>query len=67
MKIVEEVTPLDRRCGIGTCQATYVLSDGKFLIIGKKPPAELQAEIQHKVAPDEQVIVIDPAYLPAIS
>ena len=63
VKIEEELTPIPLRCVTETCQSVFRLSDGNFLIIGKKISGELLDQIKQKVGEDEHVIMIEPAYL----
>ena len=61
-KIKEELTPAHLRCSWGGCPAVYSLSDGKLLVIGKKPAEDLAAQIEGKVADDEFAVVLGPEF-----
>jgi hypothetical protein len=60
--MLEDITPSHLRCVAGYCVAVYKTDDGDFVIIGKKPGAEISKQIEGKVGPDEEVIVISPDY-----
>lgn len=71
---LEDVTPAELKCDVSvSCPAVYEacpagdcpsvhVHGGQFVIIGKKPPPEILAELGHKVGEDEDIIVIDKAY-----
>jgi len=59
---LEDVTPEDLKCDIGvSCPAVHQ-AGGEFVIIGKKPSAEILAELGHRVGEDEDIIVIGKGY-----
>lgn len=60
--MLEDITPQALRCDSAWCVAVYKTEDGKLLVVGKKPQADLAKEIEAKVGPDEEAVVIDPEY-----
>ncbi len=70
VKLVDR-TPKHLRCTFGACPSVYELedltpavhsADRQLVIIGKKPSAEIMAELGHRVGEDEDIIMIDRAY-----
>jgi hypothetical protein len=59
---LEDITPNHLRCPAGYCVAVYKMDDGNLLVIGKKPKADISKQIEGKVGPDEDVIVISPEF-----
>lgn len=70
---LEDVTPEDcevsascpavhvAKCPMGDCPSVHEHGD-QFVIIGKKPSAEVLAELGHRVGEDEDIIVIGKEY-----
>jgi hypothetical protein len=56
--MLEDITPSHLRCAAGYCVAVYKTADGDLVIIGKKPGGEISKQIEGKVGPDEDAIVI---------
>jgi hypothetical protein len=59
---LEDITPSHLRCPAGYCTAVYKMEDGNLLVIAKKAQVENFKQIEGKVAPDEEVIIISPDY-----
>lgn len=60
---MKDITPQHLRCAISQCPSVNTIEDGReLLIIGKKPSAELLAQIEGRVGADEYAIVIPAAY-----
>jgi hypothetical protein len=60
MKIVDQ-TPKHLRCTLGACPSVHQ-HGGQLVIIGKKPSAEIMAELGHRVGEDEDIIMIGKEY-----
>jgi hypothetical protein len=60
--MLKNITPHHLRCAAGYCVSVYQMEDGRLVVIGKKPQAEVAKEIEGKVGPDEEVVVISPDF-----
>lgn len=60
---MRDITPSIFKCNLGLCPAVYELDSGQVLIIGKKPSALLNKQIETKVGEDEYAIIVDPRML----
>lgn len=62
---VYEITPADLQCEISiSCPSVHAISNsGDLIIVGKRLPPELQAQMEGKVGDDEYAVIIDRALL----
>ena len=65
---MENVTPKHLLCSIGACPAVFKAEDGTIVIVGKRDPTRAALLTKEgKVAPDEEVVFVDPALLENVS
>ena len=61
--IKSDLTPPALRCGMGQCPAVLQLQDGRLVIIGTDPDADLSSELAQRVGPKEHAIIVSPQLL----
>lgn len=61
--IKNDLTPAALRCGMGQCPAVLQLQDGRLVIIGTDPDADLSSELTQRVGPKEHAIIVSPQLL----
>lgn len=62
---VHEITPADLQCALAaSCPSVHeIANSGDLIIVGKRLPPELQAQMAGKVGDDEYAVVISRALL----
>jgi hypothetical protein len=63
---LKDITPKKFSCGIGACPAIFKTAEGRYVVIGKRLPADASPDLAGRIAPGEAAVEIPAGLMRAL-